>query len=120
MLAGYMRVSSDSDRQTTDLQRDAPPAVGIDKRHLFENKASGARSDRYGCLGLWAMFVPGIAWWCASWTGLAGQCRICWKSWLVLSLERWVSVPNGVDRYDHSCPAIFGPDRRDLLSPCRL
>ena len=48
MLVGYMRVSSDSDRQTTDLQRDALIAAGVDERHLFEDKASGARSDRSG------------------------------------------------------------------------
>ena len=46
MLVGYMRVSSDSDRQTTHLQRDALFAAGVDERHLFEDKASGARSDR--------------------------------------------------------------------------
>ncbi|MFV3291357.1 recombinase family protein, partial [Pseudomonas sp. NY11955] len=28
MLVGYMRVSSDSDRQSTDLQRDALLAAG--------------------------------------------------------------------------------------------
>jgi hypothetical protein len=32
MLVGYMRVSSESDRQTTDLQRDALLAAGIDER----------------------------------------------------------------------------------------
>ena len=48
MLVGYMRVSSDSDRQTTDLQKDALLAAGVDERHLFEDKASGARSDRSG------------------------------------------------------------------------
>ena len=30
MLIGYMRVSSDTDRQNTDLQRDALQAAGID------------------------------------------------------------------------------------------
>jgi len=39
MLVGYMRVSSDSDRQTTDLQRDALLAAGIDERHLFEERS---------------------------------------------------------------------------------
>ena len=34
MLIGYMRVSSDSDRQTTDLQRDALLSAGVDSRHL--------------------------------------------------------------------------------------
>jgi hypothetical protein len=36
MLVGYMLVSSDSDRQTTDLQRDALIAAGVDSRHLFK------------------------------------------------------------------------------------
>ena len=48
MLVGYMRVSSDNDRQTTDLQRDALISAGVDPRHLFEDKASGARDDRIG------------------------------------------------------------------------
>jgi len=48
MLIGYMRVSSESDRQTTNLQRDALLAAGVDERHLFEDKASGARDDRPG------------------------------------------------------------------------
>jgi DNA invertase Pin-like site-specific DNA recombinase len=48
MLVGYMRVSSDSDRQTTDLQRDALLAAGVDERHLFSDKASGAKDDRPG------------------------------------------------------------------------
>jgi DNA invertase Pin-like site-specific DNA recombinase len=48
MLVGYMRVSSDNDRQTTALQRDALIAAGVDTRHLFEDKASGARDDRPG------------------------------------------------------------------------
>lgn len=48
MLVGYMRVSSESDRQTTDLQRDALIAAGVDSRHLFEDHASGAKDDRPG------------------------------------------------------------------------
>ena len=43
-----MRVSSDSDRQTTDLQRDARLSAGVDSRHLFEDHASGAKDDRSG------------------------------------------------------------------------
>ena len=35
MLVGYMRVSSDGDRQVMDLQRDALLAAGVDERHLF-------------------------------------------------------------------------------------
>jgi DNA invertase Pin-like site-specific DNA recombinase len=46
MLVGYMRVSSESERQITDLQRDALLAAGVDGRHLFEDHASGAKDDR--------------------------------------------------------------------------
>jgi DNA invertase Pin-like site-specific DNA recombinase len=49
MFVGYMRVSSDSDRQNTSLQRDALLAAGVDARHLFEDHASGAKDDRSGC-----------------------------------------------------------------------
>ena len=48
MLIGYMRVSTYNDRQSTDLQRDALLAAGVDARHLFEDHASGARDDRPG------------------------------------------------------------------------
>ncbi|MDY6936944.1 MAG: recombinase family protein [Cyanobacteriota bacterium] len=48
MLIGYMRVSSESDRQKADLQRDALLAAGVDERHLFEDRASGAKDNRPG------------------------------------------------------------------------
>lgn len=59
MLVGYMRVSSDSDRQTTDLQRDALLVSGIDERHLFEDRASGAEDDRPGLISALAFVRPG-------------------------------------------------------------
>ena len=46
MLVGYMRVSTDSDRQVLDLQRDALVAAGVDERHLFEDRVSSSRGDR--------------------------------------------------------------------------
>lgn len=58
MLVGYMRVSSESDRQTTDLQRDALLAAGIDPRNLFEDHASGAQDDRPGLAGALAFVRP--------------------------------------------------------------
>jgi len=48
MLIGYMRVSTDGDRQSTDLQRDALINAGVDERNIFEDKASGAKDDRVG------------------------------------------------------------------------
>ena len=59
MLIGYMRVSSDSDRQSTDLQRDALLAVGIDARHLYEDRASGAKDDRSGLAKALEFVRPG-------------------------------------------------------------
>ncbi len=59
MLVGYMRVSSDSDRQTTDLQRDALLAVGIDEQHLFEDHASGTKDNRPGLATALAFVRPG-------------------------------------------------------------
>ena len=58
MLVGYMRVSSESDRQSTDLQRDALLAVGVDARHLFEDHASGAKDDRPGLAKALAFVRP--------------------------------------------------------------
>ena len=48
MKIGYMRVSSENDRQNTDLQRDALIQAGVDPRHIFEDKASGAKDKRQG------------------------------------------------------------------------
>jgi DNA invertase Pin-like site-specific DNA recombinase len=66
MLVGYMRVSTDSDRQVLDLQRDALIAAGVDERHLFEDRASGSRGDRTGLAKALA-FIK------------AGDCLVVWK-----------------------------------------
>lgn len=66
MLVGYMRVSSEGDRQTTDLQRDALIKAGVDPSHLFEDKASGARDDRAGLKKALDYVCPGV-------------CLVVWK-----------------------------------------
>ena len=66
MLVGYMRVSSDGDRQVMDLQRDALLAAGVDERHLFEDHASGSRGDRAGLAKALAFLRP-------------GDCLVVWK-----------------------------------------
>ena len=48
MLVGYARVSTDGDRQSTDLQRDALLAAGVDARLIYSDKLSGSRDDRPG------------------------------------------------------------------------
>ncbi len=50
-LVGYMRVSSENDRQVLDLQYDALIKEGIDPRHTFQDKASGVRDNR-GSVGI--------------------------------------------------------------------
>ncbi|HYW43334.1 MAG TPA: recombinase family protein [Bryobacteraceae bacterium] len=59
MFVGYVRLSSETDRQNSDLQRDALLAAGIDSRHLFEDRASGARADRPGLTQALAFVRPG-------------------------------------------------------------
>jgi DNA invertase Pin-like site-specific DNA recombinase len=59
MLIGYMRVSTDNDRQSADLQRDALLSAGVDARHLFQDRASGARDDRPGLAKALEYIQPG-------------------------------------------------------------
>src|SRR5271168_3039519 len=66
MLVGYMRVSTDGDRQVLDLQRDALLQAGVDERHLFEDHASGSRGDRAGLAKALAFVRP-------------GDCLVVWK-----------------------------------------
>lgn len=46
MLVGYMRVSKTDGSQTTNLQRDALLAAGIDAGSLYEDMASGKKDTR--------------------------------------------------------------------------
>ena len=46
MLVGYMRVSSETDRQNTNLQKDALVKCNIDERNIYEDNMSGIRDDR--------------------------------------------------------------------------
>jgi hypothetical protein len=73
MLVGYMRVSTEGDRQVLDLQRDALLSAGVDERHLFEDRASGSRGDRAGLAKALA-FAPATVWLSGSWTDLADRC----------------------------------------------
>ncbi len=66
MLVGYMRVSTEGDRQVMDLQRDALIGVGVDERHLFEDRASGSRGHRAG-LAKTLEFLK------------SGDCLVVWK-----------------------------------------
>jgi len=84
MLVGYMRVSSDSDRQSTDLQRDALLTAGVDERHLFEDKASGTRDDRPGLAKALEFLV-------------AGDCLVVWKlDRLGRSLSHLLTIVTGL------------------------
>jgi DNA invertase Pin-like site-specific DNA recombinase len=59
MLVGYMRVSSDGERQVLDLQRDALLAAGVDERHLFEVRVTGSRGTRDGLSKALGFLRPG-------------------------------------------------------------
>lgn len=45
-LIGYLRVSKSDGSQTTDLQRDALLAAGVDSDQMYEDTASGKKEDR--------------------------------------------------------------------------
>lgn len=66
MLVGYMRVSTESDHQVFDLQRDALLAAGVDSRHLYEDRVSGSRDTRDGLSKALAFLQ-------------AGDCLVVWK-----------------------------------------
>ena len=48
MLVGYARVSKADGSQTTDPQRDALLAAGVDPNRIYQDLASGGRDDRPG------------------------------------------------------------------------
>lgn len=66
MYVGYMRVSSDNERQTTNLQKDALLKSGVDSRHVFEDKTSGAKDKRIGLEKALEFLQP-------------GDCLVVWK-----------------------------------------
>jgi len=84
MLVGYMRVSSDGDRQVLDLQHDALLNAGVDERHLFEDHASGSRDNRAGLTKALAFLRP-------------GDCLVVWKlDRLGRSLSHLLATVNGL------------------------
>ena len=59
MLIGYMRVSKSDGSQTTDLQRDALIAAGVNPAHLYEDQASGRHDARLGLAAMLKALRPG-------------------------------------------------------------
>ena len=95
MQIGYMRVSSESDRQTTDLQRDALLAAGVDSRHLFEDHASGTKDDRPGLVKALAFVQP-------------GDVLVVWKlDRLGRSLSHLLSIVNALKQ--NKLPSVRSP-----------
>lgn len=58
-LLGYMRVSKTYGSQTTDLQRDALLAAGVNSEHLYEDLASGKKEDRPQLMACLKALRPG-------------------------------------------------------------
>lgn len=61
-----MRVSSESDRQSFDLQYDALIQAGVDPRHIYQDRASGAKDQRNGLKKALEFVMP-------------GDCLVVWK-----------------------------------------
>ena len=61
-----MRVSSESDRQSFDLQYDALIQSGVDPRHIYQDRSSGAKDQRDGLKKALEFVMP-------------GDCLVVWK-----------------------------------------
>lgn len=86
MDIGYMRVSSEGERQSTDLQKDALLKIGVDARNIYEDKASGAQRNRPGLDSALAFLKP-------------GDCLIVWKlDRLGRSLSDLLSIMNDLKK----------------------
>jgi DNA invertase Pin-like site-specific DNA recombinase len=86
MLIGYMRISTDNDRQTTDLQKDALLQAGIDERHIFSDHSSGMKDDRQG-LNEALNYLK------------SGDCLVVWKlDRLGRSLPHLLEIVNGLKK----------------------
>ncbi len=84
MLVGYMRVSTDNDRQVLDLQRDALLCAGVDERQLFDDHVSVGQGDRPGLAKALAFLRP-------------GDCLVVWKlDRLGRSLPHLLATVNGL------------------------
>jgi DNA invertase Pin-like site-specific DNA recombinase len=90
MLIGYMRVSTDGDRQTLDLQRDALLASGVDERHLLEDRVSGAGAARVGLTKALAFMKP-------------GDCLVVWK------LDRLRRICRGYKFLEENAAGLHAP-----------
>lgn len=86
MKVGYMRISSESERQTTDLQKDALLQAGVDPRNIFEDRASGAKDNRPGLEKALAFLQP-------------GDCLIVWKlDRLGRSISHLLNIVNDLNK----------------------
>ena len=59
MLIGYVRVSKSDGSQTSEPQRDALLAAGVDPARIYEDLASGRRDDRPGLIACLKAIQPG-------------------------------------------------------------
>lgn len=59
MLVGYVRVSKSDGSQTSEPQRDALLAAGVDPARIYEDMASGRRDDRPGLIACLKAIQPG-------------------------------------------------------------
>ena len=79
MLVGYMRVSSEGDRQVMDLQRDALLAAGVDERLCSKITPVAIEVTAPVLPRHWLSSAAAIVWWCGSSIALVGHCRISWR-----------------------------------------
>lgn len=103
MLVGYMRVSSENDRQVFGLQYDALIEAGVDPRHIFQDKASGVRDNRKGLQEALDYLKE-------------GDCLIVWKlDRLGRSLSHLISLVDGFKKKNIGFKSIT--EQMDTTTP---
>lgn len=94
MLIGYMRVFTDNDRQTTDLQKDALLKAGVDERHIFSDYASGVKDNRDGLKNALGYITE-------------GDCLVVWKlDRLGRSLSHLLDIVNSLKKRNISFKSL--------------
>ena len=98
-----MRISSETERQNTDLQRDALINAGIDPRNIFQDRASGAKEDRPGLKQALQYMQP-------------GDCLVVWKlDRLGRSLPHLLQIINGLRKNNISFRSLT--EQMDTTTP---
>jgi len=98
-----MRISSETERQNTNLQRDALLKAGVKASNLFEDRASGAKTQRVGLQDALSILK-------------SGDCLVVWKlDRLGRSLQHLLAIITGLKKNNISFRSLT--EQMDTTTP---